>query len=340
MTGRVMIVEDDGTIAVHLEMLLAQWGYEPLPAASAEEALSIAADMGPDLALMDIQLENSIDGITLAQALKTGYDVPVIYLTAYADDNLLHRASKTEPYGYLVKPLQDLTLRSTLQMALTKRAADKKLAEAIRAKEALMKEILHRTKNNLALITGFLELQSAYVEDTRLLNILQDAELRIQTIALIQEKLYRSQDLTSIDLGAYLKDLADMFIHFQGTAGAITLHTDFETLVVSTDTAIPCGLILNELLSNAIKHAFPEGQPGTITLTLTSIGNDAVELRVRDDGVGLPEDFDMLATESLGLQLVQMFVESLLQGTVTWQVDHGTQWKVRFSAANEQTAAD
>lgn len=330
---KILIVEDDGTIIVRLERLLQTWGYETLTAGSGEIALQLAEKDHPDLALMDIRLGdgvNEMDGIETAQELRCRFDMPAIYLSAYADEEFLQRARQTEPYGYLVKPLQELSLWSTLAMATAKLHVDHQLKAALHEKDVLMREILHRTKNNMLAINGLLSLQSDYAKDARIQSMLQDLQNRIYSMSIVQEKLYRSQALTHIALHEYLMDLAYMIVsNYSLSSDAITLRFEMAPLIVSADTAIPCGLILNELLSNALKYAFPGNRKGEIFIGLRSLGENEGELRICDHGVGIPADLDIENTESLGLQLVRNFTAQL-QGTFILKREQGTDWRIHF----------
>jgi len=213
-----------------------------------------------------------------------------------------------------------------------RKQTEEQLKAALREKEVILKEVYHRTKNNMAAISSLLHLQYARIEDEHVLHMYKDTENRIQSMALVHEKLYRSKDLANIDLKEYILDLAYMvFENYQVSRGQIALTFDIESpVVVSTDSAIPCGLILNELLSNALKYAFLDDRTGEISIALHATDEGDIELRVRDNGVGLSEDFDFRNTDSLGLELVTMFAEHQLGGSVELKVDNGTEFLIRF----------
>jgi PAS domain S-box-containing protein len=213
---------------------------------------------------------------------------------------------------------------------------EEQLKAALREKEVLLKEVCHRTKNNMASICGFLKLQSALIEDEQLLNILRDIENRISSMALVQEKLYRSENLTDIDFREYVKDLAyTVFKNYQAIPPKVSLKFDVESVIVSTDTAIPCGLILGELLSNAMKYAFPGDRRGEIKIALHTADEGEIELGVSDNGVGMSNDFDFRKAESLGLRLVIMLAEGQLHGHVDLKRDKGTEFLIRFKERRE-----
>ena len=212
------------------------------------------------------------------------------------------------------------------------------LKTLLREKETLMQEILHRTKNNMNMIHSLLSLQSTRIEDEHVLQMFQDLQNRIHSMALVQQKLYQSGDFANIDFQDYLRDLAGtVFENFQTNQGAIALTFDVEPLTVATNTAIHCGLIVSELLSNAMKYAFPAhrtdpaAQPPAIGILLRRTGTGGIELGVRDNGIGLPEGFDVANASSLGLQLVTMLAEDQLRGSLRINNDQGTGFLIRFT---------
>jgi two-component sensor histidine kinase len=208
---------------------------------------------------------------------------------------------------------------------------EEQLKAAVGDKEVLLKEVCHRTKNNMTSICSILKLQSALIRDEQWLNILRDLENRISSMALVQEKLYQSEDITNIDLREYVKDLADsVFKNYRTIPPKVSLKFHVEPVIVSPNTAIPCGLILNELLSNAMKYAFPGDKTGEIKIALHSRGESEIELGVSDNGVGMPNDLDFRNADSLGLKLVLMLAEGQLGGHVELTVDNGTAFLIRF----------
>jgi two-component sensor histidine kinase len=214
---------------------------------------------------------------------------------------------------------------------------EEQLKAALGEKDVLLKEVCHRTKNNMASICSILKLKSALIEDEQSLTILQDIENRISSMALVQEKLYRSEDITNIDLREYVKDLAyEVLKNYQAIPPKVSLKFDVEPVTVSTNTAIPCALILSELLSNAMKYAFPGDKRGEITITLHTTGEGEIELGVSDNGVGMSNDFDFRNSDSLGLKLVTTLAEGQLRGHVDLKGDKGTEFLIRFKERKEK----
>jgi PAS domain S-box-containing protein len=208
---------------------------------------------------------------------------------------------------------------------------EEQLKAALKEKEVLLKEVCHRTKNNMTSICSILKLQSVLITDKQSLHILQDIENRINSMALVQEKLYQTEDITNIDLREYARDLAHTVCkNYQTIPPQVSLKFDVEPVFVSPNTAIPCGLILSELISNAMKYAFPGDKKGEIKIALHTTGENEIELGVSDNGVGLPKDLDYRNADSLGLKLVIMLAEGQLGGHIDLKGDNGTKFFIRF----------
>jgi len=212
-----------------------------------------------------------------------------------------------------------------------RKKAEKKIKEALKEKEVLLREIHHRVKNNLQIISSLLKLQSTYIKDEQYTEMLRDSQNRVRSMALIHEKLYHSENLLNIDFETYIRSLTDELIRSYGAA-EVAMNIKVDTIAIGVDTAIPCGLIINELVSNSLKHAFPDGK-GEITITLHAI-DGTIELTVSDTGVGIPDTVDFRTTETLGLRLVTILAEDQLDGDITLKRDAGTEFCITFPAQN------
>ena len=191
-------------------------------------------------------------------------------------------------------------------------AADELIQESIREKDALLREIHHRVKNNLQVMSSLLGLQSRGVADLRTRQALEDSQGRIHSMALIHELLCRTPVFSGIDIAEYTAQIIDYRVRAHGPdARRIQLVTDLEKLQVDLDSAVPYGLIFNEILTNALRHAFPAGRAGRVRIALGRHPDQRIQLLVEDDGVGLPTGFDWSATPSLGFRLVRMLAEQL-----------------------------
>jgi PAS domain S-box-containing protein len=205
-----------------------------------------------------------------------------------------------------------------------------KIKSSLREKEVLLKEIHHRVKNNLQIISSLLNLQSAHIRDPRALEVFKEGQGRVRSMALIHEKLYQSDDLARVDFSEYISNLAAyLFRSYAVNAGGVRLSVEAEGVMLGVDAAIPCGLIINELVSNSLKHAFPGGKGGSIEITLRPDGPERLRLCVSDDGVGLPPGFDVHDTPSLGLQLVNTLARQL-GGAVEVGGGAGAEFNITF----------
>lgn len=211
-----------------------------------------------------------------------------------------------------------------------RKRAEEEIKASLKEKEVLLQEIHHRVKNNIQIISSLLSLQSHYIKDKKYVEMLKESQNRIRSMALIHEKLYQSRNLASIDFDGYVETLVRDLIRSYGvnTAGA-AVTTKVENICLNIDTAVPCGLIINELVSNALKHAFPDGRKGEITITFSQSG-DTLELAVSDNGVGIPETIDFRNTDSLGLRLVTILAEDQLNGEITLDRCEGTTFRITF----------
>ena len=210
--------------------------------------------------------------------------------------------------------------------------AEQEIIRSLKEKEVLLREIHHRVKNNMQVISSLLRLQSRHTGDQKSLALLQESQNRIIAMALVHEKLYRSTDFVNLDLKDYINTLIS---GLRRSYGALCKRIVFKVQVgavhLGVDSLIPCGLIVNELVTNSIKYAFPNNGRGTIVIRIDALPDNGVQLEVRDDGVGLPANFDARRTRSLGLLLVTMLSESQLHGEVRIESAGGTAFIIAFS---------
>jgi two-component sensor histidine kinase len=229
--------------------------------------------------------------------------------------------------------IENARLYERAQQEIRERArAEEGIKASLKEKEVLLKEIHHRVKNNLQVVSSLLSLQSQTVDSPAALEVLQESQNRIRSMALIHERLYRSENLAQVDFAVYIRDLATFLVRsYRAHLGPIDLNIEAEGVLLGIDTAIPCGLITNELISNALKHAFPNGNRGEIRVKIGADGDRQFTMIVGDNGVGFPPDVDFRNTESLGMQLVNTLVDQL-EGTVELRSDGGTEFTIRFAA--------
>jgi two-component sensor histidine kinase/DNA-binding response OmpR family regulator len=232
--------------------------------------------------------------------------------------------------------------QSLLKEIRDRTAAEQELKESLEEKQALLKEIHHRVKNNLQIISSLLRLQSTKVTDKGSAELLLDSQNRIKSMALVHEQLYGSSDLSRIGFARYLKDMTDQLLRAFDAAGkGIELKLDVQDIPMSVDMAVPCGLIVHELISNALKHAFPPGRPTadslrpTVLLRFQCMGAGDCEILVRDNGIGLPPEEVLKQSRSLGMQLVKTLVKQIKGGLRVERKD-GTSFHILMAPENER----
>lgn len=204
------------------------------------------------------------------------------------------------------------TLRILLLTQTEYLKSQEQLQSSVEAKEILIKEIHHRVKNNLLIVSSLLNWQVEGLQEPDILQVFTDSQKRIDSMALIHEKLYRSSDLIHIDFGDYLKTLVSQLLEsFRAHNSLIKCHYCFDPVFINVETATPCGLIVNELILNALEHAFVTKHQGNLFLILKKDTHGEISLIVQDDGIGFPENFDFRTTESLGWQLICLLAEQL-----------------------------
>lgn len=210
------------------------------------------------------------------------------------------------------------------------KAAEKQIRSSLREKEVLLKEVHHRVKNNLQVISSLLSLQAQHLADPAARAMFGESQGRVRSIALVHEKLYQARDLSHIRFDEYTRELVEDLLHSLGGPGrSIDARIDVDGVTMAVTTAIPCGLIVNELVTNSLKHAFPPPRGGTIRVGLRACGDDRLELIVEDDGTGLPAGLDPRRTSSLGLDLVYTFAQQL-EADVTVRRGCGTGFSFVF----------
>jgi PAS domain S-box-containing protein len=216
-----------------------------------------------------------------------------------------------------------------------RKRTEERIQTSLQEKEVLLKEIHHRVKNNLQVISSLLDMQSLSIQSPEAIEALEDSRHRIRTMAFVHERLYQSEDLASVDVREYLESLTGYLLAaYESSTDTILLTVRVDDVYLDLDTAIACGLIVNELVSNALKHAFPpawEGE-GEIAVELGESDEGRLLLAVTDNGVGFPSGLDLEDSESLGLRLVKMLIQQM-EGILELGKDAGTTFRITFPAA-------
>ncbi len=219
----------------------------------------------------------------------------------------------------------------TLHAALLQKESDRNAIEAsLREKDTLLKEVYHRVKNNLQIVSSLLSMQSDGIEEVETRLLFEDSRNRVRSMALVHEKLYQSTDLGRINFGEYLDNLSHTLLRsYSNRGGQIALQLETETVQLDLDLAVPCGLIVNELITNSLKYAFPKSRSGIITVGLKKCADGQLCLSVSDDGVGIPANFEVDEAQSIGMQLVTGLTQQL-EGRYELKRGNGTRWDIYF----------
>jgi PAS domain S-box-containing protein len=237
------------------------------------------------------------------------------------------RAARIGRSSLLVTFVHDTTERAR---------SEEQLRTSLREKEVLLREVHHRVKNNMQIISSLFNLQTGTIKDPSAITLLRECQMRIRSMALVHEKLYQSKDMARIPFSDYLRSLAMYLFHFwQVNEDRIKLDMRIANVLLDINTAIPLGQIVNELISNALEHAFPDGRVGEIRIRLIALEASQFELIVEDDGIGLPPGVDVNRSETLGLQLVGLLVRQL-DGTIEASSDGGARFRLVVNALKYQ----
>jgi two-component sensor histidine kinase len=349
----ILLVDDDVRNLDVLDAVLARPEYHLVRARTANEAL--LALVGDEFAVivLDIHMPD-LDGFKLAELIKQRkrtQHIPIIFLTAYyQEDKDVLQGYGAGAVDYLSKPANPLILKSKVDVfvdlfkktrALTKINQEmeteieqrvEQIRASLREKETLLKEIHHRVKNNLQVISSLLSLQSDRLPDTAARRLFLDARDRVRSMALVHEKLYNSQNLARVELGEYTRSLmSDLLQAHAALASKVRMRLEQDAVFVPVDVAIPCGLILNELATNALKHAFRGRAEGEIAIEMRRLDDARIRVVFCDDGGGLPPELDWRSADTLGLRLIRMLTEQL-GGTAELCNGQGTRFELTLNA--------
>jgi len=319
---KILVVDDDLDLLAAQARLLRLEGYQILEASSGREALTLAREHLPDLILMDVVMPE-MDGIQVCQKIKNDPLLKWIFVVLLSS---LQKTSNEKAHGlesgadgYISRPLPPRELLARVQALLRIKRAEDALRVALAEKELLLHEIHHRVKNSLEVVIALADLQRSRISDPLAQQSLLELQERVRTVALVHESLYRSESVTCVPAQPFLKKLTDSLVIVFGLQ-AINLQLDIQDLNLDTKQATPLGLIVNELVTNSCKYAFPKdleprasaahGQDRIIRVSLHR-QDDLTVLVVGDNGVGLPENFDWRNAKSLGLRLVYRLSQQL-----------------------------
>ncbi len=278
--------------------------------------LGVQAEVEKDLVDWDLLLDGKIQNFSREQKYirKDGELVNANVTVS------LVRDGNGNP-NYFVAVFEDITERKEYE---------KQLEDSIKEKEVLLKEVHHRVKNNMQVISSILNLQSSYVDDEVALDMLRESQDRIKSMSFVHESLYQSNKLAEVNFAEYIRNIARNLYHSYGRMeGGITMNYELQDIYMNLDTSIPCGLIINEIVSNSLKYAFLNREKGNILINFSKLSDGKLKLIICDDGIGLPENFDIENADSLGLQLVTTLTTQI-GGELVIESKKGTSFSIVF----------
>ncbi len=308
-------------------------------AGTAAAGIALCQTAAPDCVLLDYRLPDMTGIQFLSRIRPDSAEVPnfaVIMLTGLADEQTAVDAMKAGAQDYLVKDritpegLYSAIHRATEKVSLIRALKEERdrLAASLAEKEVLLKEVHHRVKNNLQVIASLLRLQTNSFPDSNLAEALRESQNRVESMAIVHEQLYENKDLRYVDLAKQVNRLATNLFHCYGDPARISWKARVEPIPLGVDRAIPLSLILNELISNALKHAFPGSRSGSMLIEGGRVNGD-IFLSVRDDGVGMPDHIALDKPKSLGLEIVKILTRQL-KGELEIDRSKGTAFRITF----------
>lgn len=336
---RILFAEDlptDMEIASR-ELRRAGMNFVYLRVETSAEFSAALIEFDPDLVISDYAMPQ-FDGIeALKLAREHAPTLPFIILTGSLTEEIAVDCMKAGASDYIIKdriarlPFAVREALEKKEALLARETAELALRDSLEEKELLLRELFHRTRNNMQVIQAMLELEAGYLDNPLIWSFVRNAQNRIRAMALVHDKLCQSQDLSKIPMHEYVVDLAQLLQHtFQKPTGVVTLNFRVDPIFALLDIAMPCGLILNELVSNAFEHAFPGDQSGEITITLRRTAPGELLLEVADNSVGLPPGFDWQHTDSIGLTTATTIAGHQLQGSLKLESGLGLTCRLRF----------
>lgn len=327
----ILLVEDDIITALFERETLEAHGYSVLVAKTGKEAVELAASTKSiDLVLMDIDLGHDLDGVEAAGFITRASPLPIVFMSSHTDEATLSRLENLDAYGYIVKGSTDAVLYTTVSMALRRAKAERAAATLLQAEHARaaaeselrIKEAHHRVRNNLASIRAMMSLQLGTARHPETVSALQDAIGRIEGMSSLYDMLTGESRGGSIEVGPYVESLIETITPLFSNAPTITIEKQVDDFSLDPKRIFALGIIINELLTNVMKYAFSGKDRGLVRLNITAY-DETVILTLRDDGNGLPGDFELERSSGLGLSLIKMLLEQF-SGTLAMRSDHGT----------------
>ena len=340
----VLFVDDNETIRQLYRRLLEKHVSHLYIAKDGYHGLELYQKHKPDLVITDMVMP-VMNGLEMVKEIKKiAPDAKFVVMSAYSEKDSFVEAIHMGIDGYLMKPVEAKKLLSLIDefagITLMKwelerkekkrREAEEYLKKSLEEKDVLLREVHHRVKNNMQIISSILRMQSRNIDDPKLKDVLQESQNRIHTMALIHENLYNHESLANIKFSSYIKSLAGNIARTYARQPAdIKFDYQMDDAYLPIDTAIPCGLIINELISNSFKYAFNDNSSGMIGIHFKELADNEYQLIVSDNGIGIPSNIDITKTKSLGMKILHKLVQQI-DGTLQSDFSNGTKFTITF----------
>lgn len=332
---KVLLIEDNPGDVRYIQEILGEKGYAGFDLVCADKlqtGMEYIAKGDTDVVLLDLGLHDSQGLDTLIKVQAQAPKVPIVVFTGLNDEKTGLEAVKRGAQDYLVKGSANGNLLvSAIRYSIERKWTEEKIKASLREKNVLLREIHHRVKNNMQVISSLLNLQSRHTEDEKALDLLRGIQNRVKSMTLIHERFYQSEDIAKVSFVEHVQNLTShLFSSYGIDPRTVKLNINIKDVLLDINTAIPCSLIINEIVSNSLKHAFPDGRKGEIKVTMHPLNKKEIGLVVSDDGVGLPKGMDFRKTGSLGLYLVRLLAEDQLHGDIKLDRTKGTHFNIRL----------
>ncbi len=345
----VLFVDDNDTIRQLYRRILEKHVNHLYIAENGSHGLELYQKHKPDLVITDMMMP-VMNGLEMVKEIKKiAPEAKFVVMSAYSEKDSFIESIHLGIDGYLMKPVEAKKLLSLIDefagITLMKwelerkekkrQEAEEYLKKSLEEKDVLLREVHHRVKNNMQIISSILSMQSRNIDDPKLKDILQESQNRIHSMALIHENLYNHKSLANIMFSAYVKSLCGNIARtYSNQQANVRFDYQMEDAYLPMDIAIPCGLIINELISNSFKYAFVNKTEGIISIHFTNVENDGFELIVSDNGIGIPPNINVLKTKSLGMKILHKLVQQI-DGKIENDFSNGTKFTITFEATNK-----
>jgi len=345
----VLFVDDNETIRQLYRRILEKHVNYLYIAENGSHGLELYLKHKPDMVITDMVMP-VMNGLEMVKEIKKiAPEANIVVMSAYSEKDSFIESIHLGVDGYLMKPVEAKKLLSLIDefagitlMKWELEAKEKKRQEAedylkksLEEKDVLLREVHHRVKNNMQIISSILSMQSRNIDDPKLKDILQESQNRIHSMALIHENLYNSKSLANIMFSTYIKSLTGNIARtYSNQQANIQFDYQIDCAYLPMDIAIPCGLIINELISNSFKYAFVNLPGGIISIHFKNIIDDEFLLTVADNGVGIPPEVNILKTKSLGMKILHKLVQQI-DGEIKNDFSNGTKFIIQFKSTNK-----